>query len=92
MKEINRRKLGTICLVIATFLNPFGYDILVFKLNQLTNDYWSTMHIMYASALLFFGLFLFFFKINPITFFRYKITTIKDLLKTKLTKNGKNIQ
>ena len=91
MREINRRKIGTICLVIATFLNPFGYDILVFKLNQLTNDYWTTMHIMYASALLFFGLFLYFFKINPITYFKFKIKTIKELLKSKFNKNGQNL-
>ena len=71
---MTREKLGTMCLVIATFLNPFGYDILVFKLTQLTNDYWVTMHIMYASALLFFGLFLYLYKINP-------ITTVKNKLK-----------
>lgn len=55
MNLINRKVLGTVCLVIATFLNPFGFDILVYKLTQLTNDYWSTMYALYASALLFFG-------------------------------------
>lgn len=55
MNRINRKGLGTVCLVIATFLNPFGFDILVYKLTQLTNDYWSTMYTLYASALLFFG-------------------------------------
>jgi hypothetical protein len=33
-----------------------GFDILVYKLNQLTTDYWSTMYVLYAFALLFFGL------------------------------------
>lgn len=56
MNLINRKVLGTVCLVIATFLNPFGFDILVFKLTQLTNDYWSSMYALYASAALFFGL------------------------------------
>lgn len=51
----NRKILGTVCLAIATFLNPFGFDILVYKLMSLTNDYWATMHILYASAALFFG-------------------------------------
>lgn len=51
----NRKILGTVCLAIATFLNPFGFDILVYKLMSLTNDYWTTMHILYASAALFFG-------------------------------------
>jgi len=53
---INRKILGTVCLAIATFLNPFGFDILVYKLMSLTNDYWTTMHILYVSAALFFGL------------------------------------
>lgn len=56
MNLINRKVLGTVCLAIATFLNPMGFDILVYKLNQLTTDYWSTMYVLYAFALLFFGL------------------------------------
>jgi len=55
MNLINRKTLGTVCLVIATFLNPFGFDILVYKLTQLTNDYWSTIYALYVSAVLFFG-------------------------------------
>lgn len=55
MNRINRKALGTVCLVIATFLNPFGFDILVYKLTQLTSDYWSTMYVLYSSALLSFG-------------------------------------
>ena len=55
MVVINRKMLGTACLAIATFLNPFGFDILVYKLTQLTNDYWHTMYALYASAVLFFG-------------------------------------
>ena len=55
MNLINRRTLGTLCLMIGTFLNPFGFDILVYKLTQLTNDYWSTMYVLYAGAALSFG-------------------------------------
>lgn len=55
-KVVNRKVLGTVCLVIATFLNPLGFDILVYKLTILTNDYWTTMRILYAFAALFFGL------------------------------------
>jgi hypothetical protein len=61
---INRKMLGTVCLAIATFLNPFGFDILVYKLTQLTNDYWSTMYVLYASAALFFGFSYLSFKIG----------------------------
>jgi len=53
--RVTRKAIATVCLVIATFLNPFGFDILVYKLTQLTNDYWSTMYTLYASAVLFFG-------------------------------------
>lgn len=61
---INRKMLGTVCLAIATFLNPFGFDILVFKLTQLTNDYWHTMYVLYAFAALFFGFSYIVFKIG----------------------------
>jgi len=58
---INRKTIGTICLFLATFLNPFGFDILVYKLTQLTNDYWSTMYVLYVFAVLFFmGSYIFF--------------------------------
>lgn len=55
MRVATRKKIGTICLAVASFLNPFGFDILVYKLTQLTNDYWSTMYALYASAALLFG-------------------------------------
>lgn len=64
MTLINRKTLGTICLMIATFLNPLGFDILVYKVTQLTNDYWNTMYVLYASALLLFGLSYLFFKLD----------------------------
>lgn len=56
MNVLNRKTLGTVCLAIGTFLNPFGFDILVYKLNQLTNDYWNTMFVLYGFAAFFFGL------------------------------------
>jgi len=64
MTLINRKTLGTFCLMIATFLNPLGFDVLVYKVTQLTRDYWNTMYILYAFALLLFGLSYLFFKTN----------------------------
>jgi hypothetical protein len=61
---INRKVIGTLCLVLSSFLNPLGFDILVYKLTQLTNDYWSTMYALYASAALFFGFSYLAFKIG----------------------------
>lgn len=56
--------MATASLMIATFLNPFGFDILVYKMTQLTNDYWSTMYILYGLALLALSLSYLFFKIG----------------------------
>jgi hypothetical protein len=85
MINLNRRKLGTMSLVIASFLNPFGYDILVYKLTQLTKDYWTTMYILYVFAVLFFILFFICYKINP---FKIGFNFIKTT-KTKIIKNGR---
>lgn len=81
MNETIQKKLGTMCLVVATFLNPFGYDLLVYKLTQLTKDYWITMHILYAAAALFFILFFLFYKINPITEVRSRTKKITKHIK-----------
>ena len=54
--------MATVCLMIATFLNPFGFDILVYKLTQLTNDYWNTMYVLYSLAFLSFSLSYLFFR------------------------------
>ncbi len=61
---VNRKVVGTVCLMIATFLNPLGFDILVYKLMQLTNDYWNTMYILYGLAFVFFLLSHLFFRIK----------------------------
>ena len=61
---VKRQVLGTICLGLGTFLNPFGFDILVAKLMELMGGYWNTMLVLYLSALLSFGLSVIFFKRN----------------------------
>lgn len=61
---VTRKAMATVCLMIATFLNPFGYDILVYKLTQLTNDYWSTMYVLYLLAFLSFLLSYPFYKLG----------------------------
>lgn len=71
---INRKMMGTVCLTIATFLNPFGFDILVYKLTQLTNDYWYTMYVLYAFAALFFGLSYLSFKAGKTTLGNWLVT------------------
>ncbi len=73
MKEINRKKLGTFCLYIFMFLNPFGYDLLLFKLTQLVGSYWGAIHILYVLAFVFFCLFFYLCKVNPIRYIRESI-------------------
>ena len=63
MKGIATKKtIATVCLMIATFLNPFGFDILVYKMTELLKDYWTTMYLLYGLALLSFLLSYFLFK------------------------------
>lgn len=69
-----RKAIATVCLMIATFLNPFGYDILVYKLTQLTNDYWSTMYVLYILAFLSFLLSYPFYKLGKRTIANMLIT------------------
>ncbi len=59
---VTRKAMATVSLMVATFLNPFGFDILVYKMTQLTNDYWSTMYVLYSLAFLSFSLSYLFFK------------------------------
>jgi hypothetical protein len=77
-------KLGNTLIAIALFLNPLGYDIVVYAITLLTKSYWLTMSIMYMLAFAFFGLFMYFYNINPITAFKYHaINTHIKLTKKK---------
>jgi len=64
--KLGKRTLGNVAISTALFLNPFGYDLVVYGINQLTNEYWITMGIMYVLAGTFFGLFMYLYRINPI--------------------------
>jgi hypothetical protein len=72
--DVTKEKIGTICLWISTFLNPCGFDILVYKLTELTKNYWSSMHVLYLFALLFFGL--------SYIFYKFKFNKIGNILMT----------
>ena len=64
-KEKNQ-KMATLCLMIGMFFNPFGYDILMKMLLDLTGSYWTTIGIFYLVAGLFFGLSFYYSRVNPI--------------------------
>lgn len=81
--KIGKRVVGNVMLTIAFFVNPFGYDLVVYAINLLTGSYWTTMGIMYGLAMLFFGLFAYLYNINIIATLRYYII--------KLYKNSKKV-
>lgn len=63
-RVLNRKALGTVCLAVGTFLNPLGFDVLVYKLMEWLKDYWTTMWVLYCFAALFFGLSFLFYKLK----------------------------
>lgn len=73
-----RRNIAASCLVMATFLNPLGYDILVHHVNELTGSYWRTMQLFYALSLVLFVLYFTLSKINP---FRFILDQIKKVIR-----------
>jgi hypothetical protein len=52
--------------MIGMFFNPFGYDILMKMLLDLTGSYWTTIGIFYLVAVLFFGLSFYYSRVNPV--------------------------
>lgn len=78
-------------VTFALFINPFGYDWVVYGIMQLTHDYWTTMIIMYLMAGFFFGLSMYLYYINPLKFISSKIKKTCDNIKRKISKNGQNI-
>jgi hypothetical protein len=69
----NRKNIGIFCLMIATFLNPFGYAELFALAMEYTGDYWITTYIFYALAVLFFLGAFYLLRINPIALIRERI-------------------
>ena len=84
-----KKVIGNLLLTIGLFLNPLGYDIVVYGITCLTHDYWMTMSIMYMLAGTFFGLFIYFYNINPIKAFSYHATKTHKHIKRKITKHGR---
>ena len=72
----NRKNIGILCLMIATFLNPFGYAELFALVMKLSGDYWITTYIFYVLASLFFLLSFVLLKINPIELILGKIKKV----------------
>jgi hypothetical protein len=81
--KIGNKFWGNILITFALFLNPFGYDIVVYMINLVFNDYWLTMIIMYVLAGLFFSLSLYFYNINPIRVLKYNLIKLNRKINRK---------
>jgi hypothetical protein len=84
--KLNKRIIGNVLVTLGLFLNPLGYDWLVYYINQLTNDYWLTMSIMYFLATIFFGLFVYFSDIKLFKIIKHNTIKTKNKLTTKISK------
>lgn len=88
MKVVNskRQNLAIVALMVATFLNPLGFDVLFKLVLDLTDSYWLTTLFFYLGSALFFGLYFWLSNKRPIT---YLLNTLKSKLVDKVKKNGK---
>ena len=73
-------------VTVGLFLNPLGYDWVIYGINQLTQNYWYTMSIMYFLATVFFGLFIYLSKINVYRILKYSTIKTKKKLTNKSAK------
>jgi uncharacterized BrkB/YihY/UPF0761 family membrane protein len=55
----NKKRLASVCLILATFFNPFGFDVLFATIMEWTDSYWHTVAIFYFLSGLFFGFYFF---------------------------------
>jgi len=76
MQKSTRERLATLSLVVATFLNPLGFDAVQLSLIRLTGSYWRANLSMYFLALSFFGLYFYLSCNNPLGFVSDAVTKV----------------
>jgi hypothetical protein len=86
--KLKKKGIGNLFLSIAMFLNPLGYDVIVYGINTVVKDYWMTMSIMYMLAGLFFGGFMYLYHINPFVYFKFHAKETHKKINIKIRKNG----
>jgi hypothetical protein len=89
--KFNKSIIGNTMVTIAFFLNPFGYDFVVYLLTLITGDYWMAIKIMYLMAIVFFSLFIYFYEINPMILTMNRVKSLNQFIKNKFNKNGQNV-
>ena len=78
INEVWRKNLAIPVLMVATFLNPLGFDILFKIVLDRTGSYWLTTSIFYLASASFFGLYFWLSGKKPIS---YLISLIRKSLK-----------
>lgn len=63
-KQTLHKNLATVALVIATFFNPLGFDVLFKMVMDSTGSYWGTTIIFYCVSAFFFGLYFLLKRLN----------------------------
>jgi hypothetical protein len=80
LNETRKKNLAILTLMLATFFNPLGFDVL-FKIGlDLTGSYWLTTGIFYLVSASFFGLYFWLSGKKPI---KYLISVIKSKINGK---------
>lgn len=81
-KEVNRKKIATLVLMTAMFLNPLGYDALFYMVLKATgNSYVITTSIFYLLSLSLFGLYCYLIKSNPFTWIKKQFKNLIERFK-----------
>ena len=86
--KYEKRTIGNVLVTLGLFLNPLGYDWIVYGILQVIGDYWLTMCVMYGLAITFFGLYIYFSDIPFIRLIKHHSKKIKHKLNRKIKING----
>ena len=86
---VRKRKIATLCLMIAMFLNPLGFDVMFAMILELTGSYWTTTGIFYLLSLSFFGLYFYLVDVNPLKEIKERFLSLK-IKSNKKKKEGIN--
>lgn len=62
LKKKQKKIVTTSLLILATFFNPLGFDVLFALVMKWTGSYWVTDAIFYSISILFFTLYFYFSK------------------------------
>lgn len=65
---LKKEKISTLCLALAIFFNPFGFDAALLMAIKLTNGYWNAILLFYC-LVGFFGISYYFYRKTILLFF-----------------------